>query len=62
MSDDAFPAEWLENSDIPSSETHTETQTHSPWPGRWGAPEFDIRTRRQPVWFIPEYRLDSAIL
>lgn len=34
MTDDAFPAEWLENSDIPSPEK--DTHTLSPWPWRRG--------------------------
>lgn len=54
MTDDAFPAEWLENSDIPSPEK--DTHTLSPWPWRRGAPEFDNKTRRQAVC-----RFDSAV-
>ncbi len=58
MSDDAFPAEWLENSNIPSPEKDTHSLCLA---RRWRAPECDNKTRRQPVWFIPEYSLDSAV-
>lgn len=64
MSDDAFPAERLENSDIPSLK---KTLSLSPRPGTGGGGyqgvvESDNKSGRQTVWFMAEYRRESSAM